>query len=200
MCYTNIDTIMKYHSNRNEYALIVFATYNYVDSDFVQQDCHACAPDIGIAIFEKQENGSWSFERMKKHLTRWGSWGDAGDMNLRKIGEDTYALDFSSGYGGQGVWEETTIFYELQYFQEIFSCQTHEDNSGTGDKPAMQYDWDKKIEFVPGRKESGYYDLIVTKSGRGHKVLDDYDSPVIRFSGKELYKYDNVASKYVSKK
>jgi len=193
MCHTVIEEVLDYRSSGKRYSLIVFATYEYVDSTFSTIDCHACAPDISVALFSTINDSAWEFERMKKHLTRFGAWGKFQGADLQKIGDNAYALELTGENGGQGVWEESIILYELDSFGEIFFCKTHEDNSGSGDK--NMYDWDKKLRFVPGKNT--YNDIILTKKGRGHNPTDNYDSPIVKLTGKNRYKFSEEENKYI---
>jgi hypothetical protein len=88
-------------------------------------------------------------------------------------------------------------FYELHSFQQIFSCATHGDNSGAVEDPVMQYNWDRKVEIIPSKNSGEYYDILVTKSGRGYKNEEDDTSPIIKLTGKERYKLQADVNKYV---
>ncbi|MEP7233977.1 MAG: hypothetical protein ABI778_01655 [Ignavibacteriota bacterium] len=195
-CHTSLDTVMKFRADNQEFALLIFATYGFLSAT-EKEDCHACAPDISLAIFSKDEDGNWIFQRMKKFLMRWGQWGGFDGASLKKIGDNVYAIAFDGGGSGQGYTDAIVEFFELQSFQNIYTVATHSDNNGVGDDAATQYDWDRKVEIIPSKNGKGYYEIVATRSGKGYEKEDDNSSPIVKLAGKETYRFDTALYKYV---
>ncbi len=197
-CYTNLDTIMQYVSYGKSYGLLIFTTYGF-EKPNQQYDCHACSPDVSAALFAYDEDRKlWALEAFEKHLTNHGSWGQMAAKNLRKVGKEAYVLELSSCYMAMGEGGCATTFYEPDlWFKLIFSEKTHNSYAGGEGTHSLDYSWDKKLAFVSAAKERPYYDIVVSKTGRGRKIEDDYKSPIIDVSSTERYTFDETINRYV---
>ena len=173
-CHTKMDTIMYYHGNGYDNAVVIFTTYKYENGE--KQSCHACAPTIGIAIFEKSSGTDWEIKQFQKSFITTGSFGERDKLSLTRIGKDIYCLTISGGYGNQGYFESDVTYYSLQEsdrFNKIFSFQNFSSNEG-----AVENGFNSKtsIKFLPSKKMYSTIELTTTwsNSKQTKKLLYNY--------------------------
>lgn len=197
LCHTILDTVIQYKVHTMTLAVLIFETYGYqaLDQPF---GCNYCGPDISIVTFYKQEDNKWRFEGMEKHLTRVGSydWGRP-QIALRKFADDSYLIELSSNDDNRGYSFSYITYFDLEHFKEIFSAVLHEDNLGIAENKKNQYSWDKKLSFIASKKPQGYYDLEVSTSGTHHKRKDNENSPIVNFSERQKYRFDEMSQRYI---
>ncbi|MGE3800869.1 MAG: hypothetical protein AB7H80_07605 [Candidatus Kapaibacterium sp.] len=176
-CYTSLDTVLTWSAGEElEQAIAIFATYTYYDG--VRTDCHACAPDIGVAIFMKSSAG-WELRKFYKKLQELGEWGVAGESSIVQIGEEQYALLLSGTYSAQGYFYAGSTWYNLSTWEgvsEIFGL-VEVDTGPAGCEEECDAEWcesyhdiERTVEVVPNpdpeSNYQGYDDLIVTTRER----------------------------------
>ena len=185
LCHTILDTILVYGNE----SLLVFTTSN-------GDDCHACAPDISLATFHKESDKVWHFERMMKHLRKYGSYGKRQSIRLLKAGKTNYLLRFELSYGSMGEMFKFVNLYELQGYEEVFSSIIYNSFEDPLDKE-LPYSWDKQFSFTPSDGSSELYDIVLITSGTGRLNKDDEKAPIKTLSGKEIYRYDGDLNRYI---
>ncbi|HEY3875240.1 MAG TPA: hypothetical protein VGM92_07165 [Candidatus Kapabacteria bacterium] len=185
LCYTRLDTILLYDSS----ALLVFTT-------LVEDSCHVCAPDISLATFSIQSNKLYHFEHMKKHLGKFGSYGNRDAIKLRKAANGIYLLDIEGGYFAMGETTHYVAFYDLQSFEEVFTCIlscSFEDALGK----LPSYSWERKLSFISSNGMSELDDIALVTNGTAPANQDDVHSPIRKISSKEVYTYDEDLNRYI---
>lgn len=180
-CYTNLDTVMMVPLESDEgedlsLALLVFTTYGYVGGE--RSDCHVCAPDISLALYEEVENG-WNLRAFRKHVMQLGTFGARGDLSVVQVGEGLYALDMEASYTGQGYTEGASWLISMSLYselEEIFSLPTYA-YGPAGCEEECGSEWcenfrnvEKELTFVPNiYADSDYpefYNMLVTVTER----------------------------------
>lgn len=194
-CYTNLDTAMLVPLETGEddqdvsLALLVFTTYGYSGDE--RSDCHACAPDISLALYEEVENG-WSLRAFRKHVTQLGTFGVRGDLSVVEVGEGLYALNMESGFTGQGYTIGSSTLISMAPYndlEEIFTATTY-DVGPDGCEEECGQEWcenyrniEKELEFLPNIYTDAEYpefnNLVVTVTertcqGKEHAYTERY--------------------------
>ena len=186
-CHTALDTTMYFAIGKAKYAVMIFATYEYLSEYRVS--CHACLPTLGIAIFTKYKGQNWRITRFKKNFTEFGQWGKIdGAISLVKLGKEIYGLNIKSAIGGnQGYVSGYSTFYNLHYisgFQELFSYVYYDSSvSAKGDKEGLTIE--KSIKLLPSDNE--YYTIEMSTENSCSKEVK-----------KNVYKYTYELGRYDS--
>jgi len=201
-CYTNIDTIMYFidRGNRN-CACVILTTYkygrDYFDSTKIEiGDCHFCGVPIGIVLLSENKEKKWELYRFEKAFTSLGYFGeyktnkvDAGEIQLKEIGDKWTCLSLTQGIGGNmGEFMSYENLYSIEQYQLggfpnstlscIFSYTSYYEYTSMIDEKikTVEHSTMKILE-----KEANYYDidLIVTKNGKTktehYKYADEYN-------------------------
>ena len=197
-CYTTVDTIIYWKENKGEEetdrAAVVFATYSYFDG--VRAECHACAPDLGLATLQKNQSGRWEATKFRKKLVQTGQWGTAGESSLQKLGPATSALVFSSGYMNQGYLYIHSFWYNLGTWNglpEIFTL-VEVDSGPAGCEEECNEEWcqfyhdiERKVTLLPNDDPQsdygGYNDLLITITERTCEGVETTTNERYRFNG-----------------
>ena len=127
LCYTTIDTIAFFTTGireaLEEHALVLFSTNSYFGGEL--STCHACAPQMGAALFTRSDNGGeesvWNLINFRKFLGFFGAWGEPGSVGIVKIGPSRFALEISSEYTGQGYSETRVQWFDIFSWVRPFS-------------------------------------------------------------------------------
>ena len=180
-CHTKMDTIMYYHGNGYDNAVVIFTTYKYENGE--KQSCHVCTPTIGIATFERSIDTDWELKQFQKSFITTGSFGERDKLFLTRMGKDVYCLTISGGYGNQGYFESYVTYYSLQEndnFNKMFGFQDYISNEG-----AVENGYNSKtaIKFLP-TKEMYYTIELTTKwsnKKQTNKLLYDYSFDTQRY-------------------
>jgi hypothetical protein len=138
-------------------------------------ECHGCQPGIGVATFTNSEEG-WRLDAMNHYAGEVGSWGEAPQPQIVKMGRERYGIAFQSTYVGQGNFHVgETYFLEVgDSVDEVLFIETHFDNSMNcgmrEDGTDRCEEYDSKLEFVPG-KNAEIFDLKVTRTAKHDETL-----------------------------
>jgi hypothetical protein len=149
-------------------------------------DGHASAPTLSLFEFRHTKSGWWLIDS-EIAVTTWGQWGRVypEDIKVFDIAENTYALFLHGGGTGQG-YTVSVISVQARIgdrYQEILRLQYAEDDSGT--LTPGKTDWSSTIKT--DRRKTGFYDLIVRKTGKREGK---------KFSESERFRFDG--QKYTS--
>jgi len=127
-------------------------------------DGHVSGATLRGAVLVKQ-GMTWQVESATADLGELGSWGQPPEAQLIKIGPDQYGVFFKSNGTGQGVSTENTSLVTAvgTKLKEVFSLETSENNGGVCES-ADCYDYETKLEFVPGRNPD-YFDINAVTKG-----------------------------------
>jgi len=146
-----------------------------------QSDCHACAPELSLFLFEKSNN-QWRQKTALYAFAQWGSWGsvDEEDVAVKKLGPDQSGLILEGGYTGQGYFGAVLEMYLIANggLQEILDYCTAASNSGAvGEGSKDLEDWDSAYELLPkaGRLADIKVNLINNINGDKSTSLFTYD-------------------------
>ncbi|MFZ4799922.1 MAG: hypothetical protein ACOYMA_20700 [Bacteroidia bacterium] len=181
-CHTKMDTIMYYHANDYDNAVVIFTTYKYENGE--KQSCHVCAPTLGIATFARRLDTNWELKQFQKSFMVSGSYGARNKLSLTKIGKETYSLTCSGGYGNGGYFESSITYYSLKEFDkfnEIFSFQDYYSNEGAKENG---YNSTTTIRFLQN-KETNYTIELTTKFSNNSKI------------DKRIYNYSFDNNRYI---
>ena len=134
-CYTRLDTLIRFkdknlvHKNLEERVAVVFTTSRYQENEL--DNCHACAPAIGIATFTKTANKMWRLDHFKKYITSQGVWGKRGKLGVERFGDDLFCLKLDAEFYGQGNTEGIISYFSLSgMLNEVLAYQSHSSNEG----------------------------------------------------------------------
>jgi hypothetical protein len=181
-CHTKMDTIMYYHANDYDNAVVIFTTYKYENGE--KQSCHVCAPTIGIATFARRLDTNWELNQFQKSFMISGSYGERNKLFLTKIGNETYCLSCSGGYGNGGEFESYITYYSLREFDkfnEIFSFQYYYSNEGAKENG---YNSKTAIRFLQNKET--YYTIELTTKFSNNSKID-----------KRIYNYSFENNRYI---
>ncbi len=198
MCYAEIDTVLKFSRGDAEYALFVFATYETVNNGQDKDGgCHACAPMLSLALFEKDLNSNigWSIINFKKEFGKHGSWGRIGEVRLAQIGKKEFALVLDGYYMGHGYTENSSFYYELNDYSEIFSVSTGADNGGAAVEEDEYFSFETKVEILPSNDK--YYRIQCTSEGTKYLYKE---KKIVSADEQITYFFDEEVGRYVAKK
>ena len=134
-CYTRLDTFIRFKDKNLvrkilvERVAIVFTTSRYQENE--RDNCHACAPAIGIATFTKTANKAWKLNYFKKYITSQGVWGKRGKLGVERFGDDLFCLKLDAEFYGQGNTEGVISYFSLSgMLNEVLVFQSHSSNEG----------------------------------------------------------------------
>jgi hypothetical protein len=136
-----------------------------------EHDCHACAPQLGMAIFVWRK-AHWQLERERPDASFLGTFGAAPTAKFVRIGPRAHGFLLTLGTLGQG-YEETMASLlapsgpsiETVWQGILYQHLEQEDavDKSVRDIPNMN----ASIHFAPLRN-SDHYQLIVAMHGRGY--------------------------------
>lgn len=159
------------------------------------EDCHACAPILGAAMFQEID-GAWFIEALQKDLGELGSWGQLPANRLTKLGPDLYGVLFNYGYTAQGVSQGGIHVMGLVQgqFHALLDVNTSYSNEGTFADPKVElhaYSYDSDISFEATLPDAPYL-LTIIRQGRRPKDGMEGDGPVQNFSETLRYRLDGT--------
>jgi|GEM_PF-3533202 len=154
------------------------------------ENCHACAPILGAAMFTRIDS-AWFVEAIKKNITEVGAWGELPSNNLVKMGPDTYGVAFDYGYTGQGTTLGGTLLIafgdgSIQQVADIHTTFSNEGMFMDGQQDDLAYGYESTISFQPG-DNTEIFDLVVATTGTRPADGLDGTGPVRRFQEQRTY-------------
>lgn len=161
------------------------------------EDCHACAPILGAAMFQEID-GAWFIEALQKDLGELGSYGTLPANKLVTIGPSMYGVMFNDGYTAQGISESEIVLIGLidGSFQRLISENTSYNNEGMfADAKAepRAYGYTSEVTFED--HEAGQpYELVIKRHGRRPKDGKEGSGPITAFS--ESLRFKLVDGRY----
>lgn len=160
------------------------------------ENCHACAPILGAAMFQ-QIDGAWFIEALKKDLDVIGAWGELPSNKLVKFGPDMQGVLFNYGSAGQGVSNNGIELVGILdgKFKVLLDVHTDFSNEGMFPDPktepmAFAYTSDLTFkEIAPGKP----YQLIIKR--KGSRPIDGFYGvgEVLKFSEELTYRIEEGA-------
>ena len=182
LCHTKMDTIMYYHADGYDQAVMIFTTAKYENGE--KESCHVCAPTIGIATFKRSVNTNWEIEKFQKNFTTSGStWGESDKFSLTKTGNEVYCLTSSSVVSYPEEVEGTIIYYSLESenLGSIFGFQNYYSNENNKENG---YNSKTVVRYLPSKDE--YYTIELIKKCSNSRQID-----------KRIYKYSSDKGRYI---
>lgn len=142
-------------------------------------DCHACAPIVGLAVFEKS-GASWKVAASEKPDIIFGQYGNPPTAQLFQFGQRHSGIQLSDTDGGQGV-VDTQVMLMVSWnggFSPAWSGLVSSDDSMYCGPQATSpcYGYKVDLKFEKGANPE-YDDLIATTTGTD---LTDDATPVIK--------------------
>jgi len=178
-----------------------FLIFETINKDY---SCHACAPQIGAAIFI-HDGIDWQLTKINADIITSGAHGSAPVCKFINIGPDRYAVLFEPVFTMSGEYS-ASIFIIGERANTIdllldLDYRTDFNNSGqcrmAGEK-AMPMEWplcfgfNSEIKFLPGTTP-GYFDLkIITRGTRCNGNGEIVSANIVRH-----YKFDKSYFKWV---
>lgn len=162
------------------------------------EDCHVCAPILGIVQFQEID-GAWFIETLRKDLGELGSWGQLPANKLVKLGPEEYGVLFNYGYTAQGITEGgIRIIGPVQgQFEELLDLNTSYSNEASFADPKNAegaYSYDSEINFEDETPGSPYA-IVITRHGTRPEDGLDGNGPIEKFS--ERLKFVRKGDKYL---
>jgi hypothetical protein len=130
-------------------------------------DCHACAPLVGVAVFEKS-GAAWTLEASEKPDIIFGQYGNPAKAELFQVGPRHGGIELSDTDGGQGVADSHVMFLVpwkggfSQAYAGIVASNNSDYCGPQADSPCYAYK--SNLKFVKG-DNADYYDLAIESSG-----------------------------------
>lgn len=156
-------------------------------------DCHNCGALVGIAVFYKI-NEDWVEEEKLQYIDVLGSWGQAPQPELVKLGTIEYGLVFYTNFLNQGINSTslTLVAKDGDKFKKVLNVETTaEDNlGGCGAGMVKCYAYETKVTYTVGAGEK-FAPIILKTTGT---KLNKKREPE---SFAETTKYVFYESKYV---
>lgn len=134
-----------------------------VESRMKKNTCHACAANLGIAVYSKSGE-TWVSTFEQKNNILLGQWGKVPKTTIVKIGEDQYGIFVHNKNLAQGYASESyTLLAKIEdEYVALINIPTHNDNHGTG--IAELFEWNATIEFIEDLNKN-FFDIIIVKKG-----------------------------------
>ncbi|MFM2376873.1 MAG: hypothetical protein RLZZ165_1970 [Bacteroidota bacterium] len=149
------------------------------------EDCHACAPILGAAMFQ-QIDDDWFIEALQKDLGEFGSWGRLPERHLAKIGPDMYGVLFRDRWTGQGI--SIGAIEIIGIVNEKFHVLLNEnisysnrDGFAEPDAEPRAFSYDSRIQFEE-RGSGEPYDLLIITQGTSPVDGPEGSGPIVDVS------------------
>lgn len=159
-------------------------------------DCHSCGALVGVAVFSKNQE-DWVEEEKLQYIDVLGSWGQAPQPDVVKLGKNEYGLTFYTNFLNQGINSTslTIVAKDGDKFKEVLNVEaTDEDNlGGCGDEMIKCYAYESKVNYTVGAGEK-FAPIIIKTSGN---KLNKKREPE---AFKETSKYVFSEGKYIKQK
>ena len=163
-----------------------------IESRMKKNTCHACAANLGIAVYSKSGE-IWVNTFEQKNNILLGQWGKVPKTTIVKIGEDQYGIfihnkNLAQGYASQSYTLLAKIDDE---YVELINIPTHSDNYGTG--ISELFEWNAIIEFIEDRDKK-FFDIKIVKKGtqgsweNGKMKLASVDEVTLYKFGRDKYR------------
>lgn len=165
--YTRIDTVMYfsdlYSQSPNDRAAVILYTNAWYGNEV--SSCHACAPEMGVAIFTRLEK-SWVLTTFVRDIGQFGGWGEPGEASLFPLGPDQMGLMIESGYTGQGYTESYMSIFDLGWYDgvpKVLFLKNYANGPAGCEEECTEewcenyYDIERTIISVPNDDQLSYY-------------------------------------------
>lgn len=137
-------------------------------------DCHACAPAIGVAVFQATE-GDWALRSANPAVGFYGGWGKPPEVSIVPVGLQERGFLLSTSDIAQGyAWSSKTLLLPIgRTVAEVWSIQDQQDNHGAIDPD------DKLNKQVPYRSSAAFKFVSKEPAGADEDWEGHYDIEVI---------------------
>lgn len=161
------------------------------------EDCHACAPILGVALFSEIDN-AWFIRSLKKNVESVGSWGKLPEQKLMTLGKENYGIRMEHGYTAQGITVNQMMLVGMVEgkYQVILNQETGFSNEGMyydDFHPEMAYSYTTAIESQEGENPN-WLDLVLTTTGKRPQDMSKPDQNIATFNERKVFSF--VKGKY----
>lgn len=189
-CYTKFEKVLLYNDEFRR-AVVIFGTYEIMDNG-EPNNGHVAAPMASIAYFTQRKENGWELTAFKKTFQYYGSWGEMGDIDLKQIGKQAFALDLSSGYSNMGETASYTSFYSIPDFEQLFNINTAYGFEGLGDE-SKAFSNETKIIIKPSSKP--YYDIVAVTTGTKQSTKES--DRIVSANSQRTFYFDETYGIYI---
>jgi hypothetical protein len=156
------------------------------------EDCVACAPILGAALFTSID-GAWFVESIKKDIAQIGAWGKLPPSELIAIGPQTWGLRFDYGYTAQGTQIGSmalmsTVDGQFQIIADVHTRFSNEEMFLEGEGEELKYSYNSELTWVAG-DNTDIHDMYVYTVGRRPEDGMDGSGRIKPFAETRIYTY-----------
>lgn len=176
--YAQIDTI--FYPNDKE---IIVAINSFEKNPLVnyKYDCHGCSPYLNLIKFSN-ENNKLELIESKRNITRYGSWGNPGELELIKFNNSIYFISVNEN------WYDFLFYYEFKtlYFNGENKLKIQNVWSGNiliSEDNIQEFGYTSKIELLNEN------DLILLIKKEGTNYIQD-ENKIVDINQSEKYAFD----------
>ncbi len=178
-------------------AVIILTETSLRDSKGFPDDCHACAPILGAALFAKI-NDLWCLQNFENNLGEYGYWGQLPQASFVKFGNNNYGILFEINDGNQGINFGGIDLLGIvnDKFTFIASFNTWFNNEGAWKEP-VRYSYESDFSFTPNANQNFYDINIKTYGTKPYKnYMDINNKNTVTFQEHKVYSYFDSCSCY----
>lgn len=156
------------------------------------ENCHACAPILGAALFT-EAGGAWFVESVKKDIAQIGAWGNLPPSTLIAIGPSTWGLRFDYGYTAQGtsiggMALMSPVNGSFRIIADVHTRFSNEEMFLEGEGEGLKYHYDSDLTWIAGDNEQ-VFDMHVHTTGKRPTDGMDGIGPIRSFDETRIYTY-----------
>jgi hypothetical protein len=156
------------------------------------EDCHACAPILGAAMFS-QIDGAWFIETLKKDIAEIGAWGVLPPNKMIAIGPQDWGVRFDYDYTAQGTTIGgmalmAKVDGQFGIVADVHTKFSNEEMFLEGEGDDLKYHYDSELNWVAG-DNTKIQDMHVHTTGK--RPLDGLDGSgkIVRFDETRIYTF-----------
>lgn len=170
--------------------VVLIETFELIDGKAA--NCHACAPQIGLAVLKKMDDG-WHLEALTRQLGEYGSNGRTGPTSVVKAGPDRSLFRIFSKFGMGGQRSAGYFFFSLAEDGRPPHLVSKQSTLEEYDDPKHNFTTEglwATLHFAPS---GGAYDDIVASITE--KKWDNAGN-LVKSAHTETYRYGDASGTY----
>ncbi|HRS54256.1 MAG TPA: hypothetical protein P5250_06085 [Bacteroidales bacterium] len=199
--YTSIAFIHEFVVDTIPVVVLITET-SHRDNKGYPDDCHACAPIMGAAIFAKIKN-TWCLQNFEKNLGEYGYWGRLPKISFIKYGQNNYGIlfevdDYNNGINS-GKFDILGVVNDKFSFIGSFPMSFSNEHSWISN---IKYSYQSEFNFIP-EPTKDYYDVSIKTYGtKPYEDKYNYNkkkTKIALFKENKIYSFDDSCSCYILK-